>query len=179
MVKNLPAMQETWVRSLSQEDPLDKEMATHSSILAWRIPWTEEPGRLQSMGWQRVGHDWATNTHTHTHKYYCITDAVDMNLGKLRVILRDRDAWYAAVHGLTKSWTRLRYLTITIVGLSWWLSSKEFTCNSGNSGWICGSGRSPGGGNSSSHQYSCLRNPMDRGAWQATVHGVAKEWHMT
>ena len=54
MVKNLPAMQETWVQSLSQEDPLEKEMATHSSILAWRISWTEEPRRLQSMGSQRV-----------------------------------------------------------------------------------------------------------------------------
>ena len=53
-LKRLPAMQETWVRSLGQEDPLEKEMATHSSILAWRIPWTEEPGGLQSMGSQRV-----------------------------------------------------------------------------------------------------------------------------
>ena len=53
----LPAMQETWVQSLGQEDSLEKEMATHSSILAWRIQWTEEPGRLQSMGSQRVGHD--------------------------------------------------------------------------------------------------------------------------
>ena len=57
MVKNLPAMHETWVRSLSQEDPLEKGMATHSSILAWRIPWTEEPGGMQFMGSQRVGHD--------------------------------------------------------------------------------------------------------------------------
>ena len=57
LVKNLPAMQETQARSLGQEDPLEKEIATHSSILAWRILWTEEPGRLQSMGWQRVGHD--------------------------------------------------------------------------------------------------------------------------
>ena len=57
MVKNLPAMQETWVRSLGQEDPLEKEMATHSSILAWRIPWIAEPRRLQSMGLQRVRHD--------------------------------------------------------------------------------------------------------------------------
>ena len=56
-VKCLPAMQETWVRSLGQEDPLEKEMAPHSSILAWKIPWMEEPGRLQSMGSQRVGHD--------------------------------------------------------------------------------------------------------------------------
>jgi len=56
-VKNLPAVQETWVQSLGQEDPLEKGIATHSSTLAWRIPWTEEPGRLQSMGSQRVGHD--------------------------------------------------------------------------------------------------------------------------
>jgi len=56
-VKNLPAMQETWVQYLGQEDPLDKGMATHFSILAWRIPWTEETGRLQSMGSQRVRYD--------------------------------------------------------------------------------------------------------------------------
>ena len=56
-VKNLPAVQEIWVRSLGWEDPLEKEMATHSSILAWKISWTEEPGGLQSMGSQRVGHD--------------------------------------------------------------------------------------------------------------------------
>ena len=57
MVKSLPAVQETQVRSLGQEDPLEKEMTTHSSILAWKIPWTEEPGRLQSMGSLRIGHD--------------------------------------------------------------------------------------------------------------------------
>ena len=57
MVKNLPAMLKTWVRSLCWEDPLEKGMATHSSILAWRIPWIEEPGRLQSTGSQRAGHD--------------------------------------------------------------------------------------------------------------------------
>ena len=56
-VKHLLAMRETWVQSLGQEDPLEKEMATHSSSLAWKIPWTEGPGRLQSMGSQRVGHD--------------------------------------------------------------------------------------------------------------------------
>ena len=56
-VKSLPAMQETWIRSLGQEDPLEEGMAIHSSILAWRIPWTEEPGGLQSMGSQRVRHD--------------------------------------------------------------------------------------------------------------------------
>ena len=62
MVKNLPAMQETQIQSLGQEDSLEKEMATHSSILAWRILWTEGPCRLQSMGLQRVRHDCANNT---------------------------------------------------------------------------------------------------------------------
>ena len=62
MVKNLPSVQEIGVRSLGQEDQLEMGIATHFSILAWRIPWTEEPGGLQSMGLQRVRHDWATNT---------------------------------------------------------------------------------------------------------------------
>ena len=57
MVKRLPPLQETWVRSLGQEDPLEKEMAAHASILAWKIPWTEETGKLQSMESQRVGQD--------------------------------------------------------------------------------------------------------------------------
>ena len=61
MVKNMPAMQETQVWSLGQEDPLEKEMATHSSILVWKIKWAEEPGSLQSIGLQRVGHVWATS----------------------------------------------------------------------------------------------------------------------
>ena len=61
MVKCLPTMWETWVWSLGREDPLEKEMATHSSTLAWKIPWTEQCGRLQFMGSQRVGHDWATS----------------------------------------------------------------------------------------------------------------------
>ena len=69
MVKNLPAMQETRVQSMGQEDPVEKGMATHFSILAWRIPWTEEPGGLQYMGSQRVGHDWSDLVcmYTHTH----------------------------------------------------------------------------------------------------------------
>ena len=61
LVKNLPAMLET---CLGWEDPLEKGMSTHSSILAWRIPWTEEPGELQSLGLQKVRHDWVTNTFT-------------------------------------------------------------------------------------------------------------------
>ena len=77
-VKHLPTMRETRVRSLGQEVPLEKEMATHSSILAWKIPWMEEPGRLQSMGLQRVGHNWATSLHftlyiyTYTHTHYIL-----------------------------------------------------------------------------------------------------------
>ena len=72
-VKRLPAMRETQVRSLGREDALEKETATHLTILAWKIPWMEEPGRLQSMGSQRVRHNRATSlslstdTHTHTH----------------------------------------------------------------------------------------------------------------
>ena len=64
MVKNLPARWETWVPSLGREDPLEKGLATHSSILAWRILWTEEPGVLQSIGLQRVWYDWEGNTFT-------------------------------------------------------------------------------------------------------------------
>ena len=59
--KRLPAIRETQVRFLGREDPLEKEMATHSSSLAWKVPWTEEPDRLQYMGLQRIGHDWATS----------------------------------------------------------------------------------------------------------------------
>ena len=65
LVKNLPEMQEIWVRSLGQEDSLKKGMGTHSGILTWRIPWTEEPGRLQSTGSQRVRHDWVILTSSH------------------------------------------------------------------------------------------------------------------
>ena len=70
LVKNPPAMRETRDPSLGWEDPLEKEMATHSIILAWRVPWTGEPGGLQSMGLQRVIHNWASNTHIHTHPWF-------------------------------------------------------------------------------------------------------------
>ena len=68
-VKNLPARQEMQVQSLGWEDALEEEIATHSSSLAWRIPRTEEPGRLQSMGLQRVGHDWVINAFTFKEEY--------------------------------------------------------------------------------------------------------------
>ena len=81
MVKNLPAMRQTPVLSLGWEDPLVEGMATHSSILAWRTPWTEEPGGLQSLGSQRVGHDGVADTHTHTHLLK--TDKKSSLLGEL------------------------------------------------------------------------------------------------
>ena len=123
MVKRLSAVQDTWVWSLGWEDPLEKEMATHSSILAWKMPWMEEPGRLQSMGLQRVWHDWGTSL------------SPDSSV------------------------------------------SKESACGAadrGDTGLIPRSGRSPGEGNGNPLQYTCLENPMDRGAWLATVHGVAE-----
>ena len=70
LVKNLPTVRGTWVQSLGQEDPLEKEMATRSSILAWRIPWTEEPGRLQSMGSLRVGQDSVTSLSLFTFMHW-------------------------------------------------------------------------------------------------------------
>ena len=82
-VKHLPAMQETWVRSLGWEDPLEKEMATHSSVLAWKIPWTEKPGGLQSVGSQRVGHNGETSLSKCSYKIldiYIYKDDRDPNI---------------------------------------------------------------------------------------------------
>ena len=79
MVKHLPAMQETWVRSLGWENPLEKEMATHSSTLAGKIPWTEEPSRLQSMGLQRDRHDWATSLSTSLFMWFDLLTASWLN----------------------------------------------------------------------------------------------------
>ena len=83
-LKSLHAMRESWVRSLGREDPLKKEIATHSSILAWRIPRTAEPGGLQSMGSQRVGQNYMTNTHCPSlHPFSSGTNTLEFNIGNL------------------------------------------------------------------------------------------------
>ena len=85
-LKCLPPMWETQVWSLGREDPLEKEMATHSSILAWRIPWTEEPDRLQSTGSQRIGHDWATSLSLSSPNYD--------SRGDQGTLLKEASLWY-------------------------------------------------------------------------------------
>ena len=116
-----------WVRSFGQKDPLEEGMATHSSVLAWRIPWTEEPG---------IGSQSRTVLkRPNTHPIYASWAS--------QVVLMVKNSPTNAVH-------------IRDVGSILW------------------SGRSPGGGHSNPLQYSCLENPMDRGAWRATVHGVTK-----
>ena len=104
------------------------KMATHSSILAWKIPWTEEPGKLWSMGPQRVRHNLMTKPSPYLHELPGGSD------------------------------------------------SKESACCAGDPGSIPGLGRSPGEGNGNPLQCSCLENPMNGGAWWATVHGVTKSW---
>ena len=82
MVKNLPAVQESRMWSLVWEDPLEKGIATHSTSLAWRIPWTEEPGGLQSMVTQRVEHDWATSTFTFKNKFSALIDIMIVSISE-------------------------------------------------------------------------------------------------
>ena len=87
MVKHLSTMREIQVRSLGREDPLEKEMAIHSSTIAWKIPWTEEPGRLQSMGSQRVGHDWGTSISLSlSFTFKCFQKAVPVRLDSLTMV---------------------------------------------------------------------------------------------
>ena len=89
-IKRLPAIRETRVRFLGREDPLEKEIAIHSSTLAWKIPWTEEPDRLQSMGSQRVGHDWATSHFT------LLSEASFIYITSMYVCIRHK--WYIRPH---------------------------------------------------------------------------------
>ena len=156
-VKNLTALQETWVWSLGQGDPLEKGMTTHSSILAWKSPWTEEPGGLQSMVSQRVEDDWVTNTTlVEIPHILMIPNYQENTLGFL---------------------DKVKLHLLLLKGFPGGSVVKNLPANAedeGDWGSISGSGKCPGGGNGNLLQYSCLGNPMDRRAWRATVHGVTK-----
>ena len=174
VVKNLPAMLETRVLTLGQEVPLDRGMATQSCILAWKIPWAEEPGGLQSKELQKVGHDWATNTHMLfiVHCPYHIFFIHSSVYGHLDCFM----SWLEkemATHSGTLAWKipwmeepgRLQSTGSQRVGHDWTTSlhSLHFTSH-----FIIGEG------NGNPLQFSCLENPM--GAWRAMVHGVAESW---
>ena len=172
-------MQETQVWSLGREDPLEKEMSTHSSTLVWKIPWTEEPGRLQSMGPQRVGHDWATSL-----SYSCWEGFVSSSLVMLTLGF-NCDFIPTCACGLSTevcSWGYMKDLL-----LPKWEPGVDAVQLFGSQGpWkhqvlreigvlgSCKYGALEGYDNPL--QYSCLENPLDREAWQATVHRVAKSW---
>ena len=152
-------MQETWVWSLGQEDPLKKGMATHSSILAWRIPWTEEPGGLQSVGSQRVGHDWATNTFTTLHKVTGI-DAMNPEINKIHIFSNKQDTYILKcirqATFWTQSWNFIKgclccFCLFCFPGTS---ADKDTACNAWEPGSIPGPGRSSGEGIGYPLQYS-------------------------
>ena len=154
-VKNLPAMQEPqemWVGFLDWEDPLEVGMVTHSSILAWRIPWMEEPGELLSIGSQRVGQSNCPELTDH--------GLVPLRCGSAREPKRPGEAHTAHPPASRRE-----------------DSSREGPVSANareerDTGLILGI--SLGGGHSIPLQYSCLENPMDRGAWWATVQSVAE-----
>ena len=128
-------------------------MARHSSTLAWQIPWTEEPGRLQSMGSLRVRHEWVTSvslfTFMHWRRKWQPTPVFSLGESQRRGSL------WAAVYGVAQSQTRLKWLS---------RSSSRIKSREGNGGEVL----------ENPLQYSCLENPMDGGAWWAAVHGVTK-----
>ena len=130
----------------------EKAMAPHSSTFAWKIPWMEKLGGLQSMGLLRVKHDWVTSpslfTFMHWRRKWQLTPVF------LPGESQGRGVWWAAVYGVAQSRTRLKW----------------FSSSSSSSSHLIREG------NGTPLQYSCLENPMDGGAWWAAVHGVAKSW---
>ena len=111
LIKNLPAMQKTWILSLGWEDPSKKEMTSHSSILAWRIPWTKELGRLWFMGSQRIRHDWATNTFTMTKSELVVVQL----LSCVQLFATSWTAARQASLSFTISWSLLKLMLTELV----------------------------------------------------------------
>ena len=141
-------------------------MTPHSSTLAWKIPWTEEPGRLQSMGLLRVGHDWATSlwlfTFMHWRRKWQPTPVFWPGESQGRGSPVGCRLWGCTELDMTEATQQQQ--------------GKESACNAGDLDSIPGFRRCPGEGNGYPLQYSCLENSVDRGAWQVTVHGTAKSW---
>ena len=143
-----------WVWSLGQEDPLEKETATHSNNLAWRISWTEEPGGLQSTGLQRVRHDWSDLAGTHVCICVCMSVCVCVlsNTWVLGFDVKCVILWIMRAPMVVQT---LKNPPTTWKTWVWFLSWEDF----------------PGEENGYPLHYSGLENSMDRGAWQAIVHG--------
>ena len=143
-------------------------MAPHSSTLACKIPWIEEPGGLQSMGSLRVRHNFTFTFHFH---------ALEKEMATHSSVLAWRIPGTEEPGGLPSmglhrvGHDRRDLAACSLYGLPWWVIGKELTCQCS---LICGSGRSPVEGNGNPFQYSCLENPRDRGAWWAAIYGVAQ-----
>ena len=174
------------VRSLGQEDSLEKEMVTHSSILAWKIPWADEPSGIQSVGSQRLRHNWA-NIHTLQEQVqafllslspfgFCVVFSHFLSLALYLIIIMctrikitimlpwiHEESTIALAKGM---FLRFSSSLITFSHTSLVAQMvKASAYNVADMGSILGSGRSPGEGNGNPLQYSCLENPMDGGAW--------------
>ena len=156
-----------WVPSLVWEDLLEKEMATHPSILSWEILWTEETGRLLSIESQRVGHDWA-NKHMRPLSWgmWDLVPWPEIEPGPLALEAWSLSHWTIREVQLPgPQGPPTRFLCISIGSSLVAQAVKASAYNAGYPGSITGSGKSPGEGNGNSLQYSCLENPMDWGAW--------------
>ena len=150
-------------------------MAPHPSTLAWKIPWAEEPGRLQSMGSLRVENLWLTSpslfTFMHWRRKWQPTPVF------LPGESQGQGFWWAAIYGVAQSRTRLKQLSSSSsasYGILRWLSGKESACQCSRCGFNSWVGKIPWRRKCNPLQNSSLKSPMDRGAWQASVHGVTK-----
>ena len=199
VVKNLPAMQEMQVWSLGQEDPLEKHRGTHSSILAWRIPGTKEPGGPQLTGSQWVGHYWSSLAHTHAICSYRFSqcflfypnfrknwNTICLHLNRTSVYVYCLSPWYLSLlkycHHYVRGWRRQWHPTPlllpgkshgwrSLVGYSLWGRWGSDTTERLHFHFSLSC---IGEGNGNPLQCSCLENPRDGGAWWAAVYGVAQ-----